>query len=170
MKKYLLPLLLVGFMFACTTPEPMEKNTHSSSETKLLTGLAIVPELSSADSVQCLYFKDPYGKDSLRYTRFYTYYNTHDTAIIKPLLQQLNQPFMLRNEIMPCRSTGKLFFFQNKQPIKTVYFNTDSAKSCTYLYFIKDGAFYYFPVNSTLIALLQATKKLSTALKDPVSD
>ncbi len=159
MIKKILPILLVGIILACNSPESADKKPSSEQEIKLVTGLDIVPELRTADSVQCLYFKDPFGKDSLRYTRFFKYFNTHDTTVLNPILRNIDQPFILRNQIMNCRSAGKLFFFQKNQPLKTIYFNTNTASGCAFLYFIKDGAFYYFPVNSTVIALLQATQK-----------
>jgi hypothetical protein len=58
---------------------------------------------------------------------------------------------------MKCRSEGKVFFFKGTQELKTVYFNTQGASAnpgdrspqangdCAYMYFIKDGGFYYFP-------------------------
>ncbi len=154
-------ILLIGTITACNSPESGIKTKVSTQEIKTVTGLDIAQELRNADSVQCLYFKDPFGKDSLRYTRFFKYYNTHDTALVNPILRNIDQPFILRNEKMNCRSEGKLFFFQKNQALKTVYFNTASSADCTYLYFIKDGAFYYFPVNPHVLALLKAHKKLS---------
>jgi hypothetical protein len=82
----------------------------------------------------------------------------------------MDQPFILRNEKMNCRSEGKLFFFQSNQPLKTVYFNIDPSAGCAYLYFIKDGAFYYFPVNTTVIALLQATRKFTKEVENQGAD
>lgn len=148
------------------------------------TGLDIA-NLREADSVQVLFFTDPYGKDSLRYTRFFKHFNTSDTSIVKPLLNNLDRMFILRNEVMPCRSEGKLFFFKGEQELKTVYFNTQSLvnvptnfkpnsttpstsstnsksqssdRDCAYMYFIKDGAFYYFPIQAATTELLLKLK------------
>lgn len=137
--------------------------------------------LRGADSVQILYFTDPYGKDSLRYTRFFKHYNTGDTTIVNPLLKNLDKLFVMRNEVMNCRSEGKLFFFKGEQELKTVYFNTganaaarvnkESAsiknENCSFLYFIKDGGFYYVPVDAESVALLN---KLKPMAKKPVSE
>lgn len=148
------------------------------------TGLDIA-NLREADSVQVLFFTDPYGKDSLRYTRFFKHFNTSDTSVVKPLLNNLDRMFILRNEVMPCRSEGKLFFFMGDQELKTVYFNTQSLvnvptkskpnsttkstsstnsisqssdSDCAYMYFIKDGAFYYFPIQAATTELLLKLK------------
>lgn len=135
--------------------------------------------LRGADSVQILFFTDPYGKDSLRYTRFFKHYNSGDTTIVNPLLQNLDKLFVLRNEVMNCRSEGKMFFFKGEQELKTVYFNTGSKTSannasvsnknenCAFLYFIKDGGFYYVPVDSEIAALLN---KLKPMAKKPVAE
>lgn len=125
--------------------------------------------LRQADSVQVLFYNDPYGKDSLRYARFFKHYNTSDTAIVKPLLKGLDQLFSVRNEVLNCRSEGKLFFFKGGKELKTVYFNTGGkAKAiktklpkvadCAFLYFIKDGVFIYLPIQSETVALLQSLK------------
>uniref|UniRef100_UPI003F69545A hypothetical protein n=1 Tax=Sediminibacterium sp. TaxID=1917865 RepID=UPI003F69545A len=128
----------------------------NSTQVKTQTA-ADIAGLRGADSVQILFFTDPYGKDSLRYTRFFKHYNSSDTAILNPLLQNLDKLFVLRTEVMNCRSEGKLFFFNGEQELKTVYFNTGSNtaankgavsnknENCAFLYFIKDGGFYYVP-------------------------
>lgn len=157
---------------------------QSGASIKENTGLDIA-NLRDADSVQVLFFTDPYGKDSLRYTRFFKHYNTSDTSVVNPLLNNLDRMFILRNEVMPCRSEGKLFFFKGEQELKTVYFNTQSLVNvpsnfkpnsttqstssansisqssdwdCAYMYFIKDGAFYYFPIQSATTELLLKLK------------
>lgn len=125
--------------------------------------------LRGADSVQILFFKDPYGKDSLRYTRFFKYYNSSDTATVKPFLRNLDQLFSFRTEVLNCKSEGKLFFFKDGQEMKTVYFNTGGKAQaiktklpkeadCAFMYFIKDGAFIYMPIQSETVALLQRLK------------
>lgn len=143
---------------------------QSGASIKENTGLDIA-NLREADSVQVLFFTDPYGKDSLRYTRFFKHFNTSDTSVVNPLLNNLDRMFILRNEVMPCRSEGKLFFFKGEQELKTVYFNTQSLASasskssgksfnsdCAYMYFIKDGGFYYFPIQPATIELLLKLK------------
>jgi hypothetical protein len=136
---------------------------------KTYTGLDIAG-LHQADSVQILFFTDPFGKDSLRYTRFFKHYNTSEADVVQPILKNLDQLFLLRTEIMKCRSEGKIFFFKGTQELKTVYFNTQGASAnpgdrsqqangdCAYMYFIKDGGFYYFRIQPETAALLRKIK------------
>lgn len=121
------------------------------------TGLDIAG-LHQADSVQILFFTDPFGKDSLRYTRFFKHYNTSAADVVQPILKNLDQLFLLRTEVMKCRSEGKIFFFKGKQELKTVYFNTQANGDCAYMYFIKDGGFYYFRIQPQTAALLRKIK------------
>ena len=148
-------------------PEPDNANDGKAA-VKTYTGLDIAG-LHQADSVQILFFTDPFGKDSLRYTRFFKHYNTSAAEVVQPILKNLDQLFLLRTEVMKCRSEGKIFFFKGTQELKTVYFNTQGASknpgettqangNCAYMYFIKDGGFYYFPIQPETAALLQSLK------------
>lgn len=134
----------------------------SSTKTVSVTNTGLdIAGLHQADSVQILFFTDPFGKDSLRYTRYFKYYNTSDTSAVQPLLKNLDQLFLLRTEVMKCRSEGKIFFFKGAQELKTVYFNTQANGDCAYLYFIKDGGFYYFQIQPATAALLRKLKPLA---------
>lgn len=167
--------LIIGSLATLAACENGTVNTTKTIEvtdTKTNTGLDIAG-LHQADSVQILFFTDPFGKDSLRYTRFFKHYNTSDDSTVQPLLKNLDQLFLLRTEVMKCRSEGKIFFFKGTQELKTVYFNTQGASNksdgstantngnCAYLYFIKDGGFYYFPIQPATAALLRKLKPLA---------
>ncbi|MDP3392173.1 MAG: hypothetical protein Q8R77_07740 [Sediminibacterium sp.] len=147
-------------------PEPGEATegeagtATGAGAVKTNTGLDIAG-LHQADSVQILFFTDPFGKDSLRYTRFFKHYNTSDDSTVQPLLKNLDQLFLLRTEVMKCRSEGKIFFFKGTQELKTVYFSTQANGDCAYMYFIKDGGFYYFPIQPATAALLRKLKPLA---------
>lgn len=150
-------------------PQPGNATQGEAAAVKTYTGLDIAG-LHQADSVQILFFTDPFGKDSLRYTRFFKHYNTSAAEVVQPILKNLDQLFLLRTEVMKCRSEGKIFFFKGKQELKTVYFNTQGASAnpgdrspqangdCAYMYFIKDGGFYYFRIQPQTAALLQSLK------------
>lgn len=180
-KTYFQHIFLALFIFttiasltACNNATETSTKTISVTDTvvKTNTGLDIAG-LHQADSVQILYFTDPFGKDSLRYTRFFKHYNTSDTATVQALLKNLDQLILLRTEVMKCRSEGKIFFFKGAQELKTVYFNTQGASNnsgerapqdnsdCAYMYFIKDGGFYYFPIQPETAALLRKLKPLA---------
>lgn len=168
-KTYFQHIFLALFIFttiasltACNNATETSTKTISVADTAVKTNTGLdIAGLHQADSVQILYFTDPFGKDSLRYTRFFKHYNTSDTATVQALLKNLDQLFLLRTEVMKCRSEGKIFFFKGTQELKTVYFNTQGNGDCAYLYFIKDGGFYYFPIQPTTAALLRKLKPLA---------
>lgn len=148
-----------------TELESVESPDYSAPGAKATDGAAIktytgldIAGLHQADSVQILFFTDPFGKDSLRYTRFFKHYNTSAADVVKPILKNLDQLFLLRTEVIKCRSEGKIFFFKGTQELKTVYFNTQANGDCAYMYFIKDGGFYYFQVQPETAALLRKIK------------
>lgn len=163
-----------------TELESVESPDGSAPGAKAIDGAAVktntgldIAGLHQADSVQILFFTDPFGKDSLRYTRFFKHYNTSATDVVKPILKNLDQLFLLRTEVMKCRSEGKIFFFKGAQELKTVYFNIQGVSTnpsdhsqqangdCAYMYFIKDGGFYYFPIQPETAALLRKIKPQS---------
>ena len=148
-----------------TELESVESPDYSAPGAKATNGGAVktntgldIAGLHQADSVQILFFTDPFGKDSLRYTRFFKHYNTSAAAVVQPILKNLDQLFILRTEVMKCRSEGKIFLFKGTQELKTVYFNTQANGDCAYMYFIKDGGFYYFQVQPETAALLRKIK------------
>ena len=123
---------------------------------QLKKGLEIEPGLKKTDSLQILFFNDPDG-DSLRYTRFYSHTTSKDSTTINTLLEDLNQPFEQLKKIKKCRSEGKLYLFAGQEPLKTIYFST-RCDSCCYLYFIKDGAFLYFPLSIDFASVIANEK------------
>ena len=142
-------LLATAFIFSCNnqtnTPVPREES-----------------QLRSVDSLELLYYKDPDG-DSLRYTRFYTYLATKDSSLINGLINNLEDSSEVRNEIKPCRSEGKIFAHNGDQPVKTFYFST-RCDTCCYVYYIKDGEFYYYPLSAELRQSLKNLKPLAEEL------
>jgi hypothetical protein len=155
MKQWIGFIVLSILLTACGNAETEKKET-SQPEIVLETGLTIEPILKRADSVQLLYFKNPFG-DSLRYTRFYTYHVTNDTSLINDLVNQMDKNFQVQPTARTCRSNGKLFFYGAGNELKTVYFATQ-GKDCSYLYYIKNGMFYYFTID-------EATEKRLIELK-----
>lgn len=143
-----------------STQHKIEPAKDSASAFKIRSALEWEPLLQEADSLEILYFDDPDG-DSLRYTRFFSYVATKDTGVISALLANFRQPVHLLNAIKDCRSEGKIYVFgRQQQPLKTVYFST-RGDSCSYLYFIKSGMFYYSPLSGDLKNKLRDNKKLS---------
>lgn len=159
MKKWMFLVCLSGLL-ACNSEQ--KQNTPVQDELKMETGLSLEPMLANADSVQLLYFTNPFG-DSLRYTRYYTYYNAGDTALIHTLINQMDTSFQVQPSPRTCRSNGKMFFYSNGKEAKTVYFATQ-GNDCSYLYYIKNGLFYYFTITASAEKLLKELKEKTVTL------
>ncbi len=104
--------------------------------------LEIDDRLNNIDSVVYVFYKDPHGADSLRYTRFYTQYGDVDSNNFHFLKQQLIGSVEKLEKIKTCRSEGKIWCFSKQNIIQTIYFSSFN-KDCNFLYIIKDGMFYY---------------------------
>ncbi len=157
--KNILPVALLFVAISSCLEQGQKKNRFEKKGNVVvpLTVADIEPSLREADSLQIIYYDDPDG-DSLRYTRFFKYVATSDTAQIGELLRQYDQPIMQRAGPRKCRSEGKLFLTKGEQVLKTVYFST-RGDTCSYFYFIKNGNFFYFPLTTTAEKILQANKK-----------
>lgn len=155
---------LVVWMAACNNNgkknQAGSETGDSSATYSAVTGLSGEPLLQQADSLQILYYDNPDG-DSLRYTRFYQYTITKDTSTINHLLDNLRLPVQPQNEVRHCRSEGKIYVFgEREEPIKTIYFST-RCDTCCYLYYIKEGVFYYTPLTGSFREKLKENKALS---------
>lgn len=162
--------LLLIFISCNNNNEGKITRTDSTNEfadtsfNELKSGLTIEPLLNQADNLQVLYYNNPDG-DSLRYARFYKFLETNDSIMISQILRNLDQPANQRLAVNNCRSEGKIYILKNQEPLKTVYFST-RCDSCCYLYFIKDGAFFYFNLSNNLKITIQGKKAQS---QDPGS-
>jgi hypothetical protein len=117
----------------------------------------IEPRLGDSDSLEVLYYDNPDG-DSLRYTRYFTYTETKDSALVKSLVTELDQVYTQELRARRCRSEGKLYLLKGENILKTIYFSS-RGDSCTYFYFIKDGAFIYLPLTKTAEEILKKNKQ-----------
>jgi hypothetical protein len=115
------------------------------------------PDFDLIDSMQVLFFDDPYG-DSIRYTRFFSYVNSNEMDLIKKMKDQLYEPYMIKTSRDTCRSEGKIYLLSKGEPLKTIYFST-YLPSCSYTYFIKDGSFYYFEITERFRDKISSLKK-----------
>jgi hypothetical protein len=154
--KYSLFTIILLFFTRCSGPN--EKNetgvkTNSFSAFDLDAGFALI------DSMQVLYYDDPYS-DSLRYSRFYSRLDVNDSNNIKIIKEQLHQPYVIKQGADSCRSEGKIYLYQHSEPVKTIYFST-KAPDCAYVYFIKDGAFYYFEIINAFTSFINSGRRLA---------
>ena len=149
-------LAMLVFLSACKD----KAEETSKRQASLQSGFILDPRLQQTDSLVISFYKDPYGEDSLRYTRYYTQVSVTDPAGIKALKGQLKEIFLKQEHRDKCRSEGKIWCFSNGRIFQTLYFST-RCNECCFLYLIKDGNFYYSPLPAQFSAWLAGQKLLS---------
>ena len=153
-------LTILFLLTACNTSERNGKDTTGTvagaGSQKPKTVRDVEPSLLNADSLQVIYYDDPDG-DSLRYSRYFTYMETADTALIRSLSREIDQVYVQQAYTRPCRSEGKLYFMKGDAMVKTIYFSA-RKDSCAYFYFIKDGSFFYLPLSAGASNVLKKVK------------
>lgn len=144
MKIFLVGCLTSIILFACNTNKNKQiiPSAEVADTVKLVSIMDLDVRLSGADSLAILFYKDPHGTDSLRYTRYYTQYNSNDTSLVKDLRSNLMESTVKLEKIKNCRSEGKIWVFRQGQIFQTIFFSSKDAE-CSFLYIIKDGFFYY---------------------------
>lgn len=149
-------LWMISFVACVNDSRQASKKDGMQSNIVLLDGLDLIKGMREADSVQILYYKDS-TMDPERYSRYYTYFASRDTNLLGALKRNLQQPYRTRDRWDSCRSTGKIHVFNQADPVKTVYYGL--SDTCRYLYYIRDGIFYYFKPTDELSRVLLVRKK-----------
>lgn len=162
---YLLAAFIIFIQTACSTEERSRPQTAAISDTvKAIKSdssiLWLDPRINSADSLSINFYKDPFGRDSLRYTRYYTIYNTVDTSFISLVKNNLSNMVRGQEWVRPCRSEGKIFLYKNGSVFQTVYFS-NAGGHCSFLYIIRDGHFYYSEIDPAFYKSLMQLKSKS---------
>ncbi len=157
--------MVVLSMISCDDASKKDRETSEPGTAKLLEGIDLQLNLRETDSVQAIFYNDPDG-DPRRYTRFFRFTPTTDSAFIRPLLRSIAQPFQEYHTVKNCRSEGKAFLFKkgDENPLQTIYFST-RCDSCCYVYFIKDGRFYYMSMTDELTTQLKEARSRSVVPK-----
>ncbi len=162
--KYLFLLWLLSFMVGCVANEtetvPEDANEAYYQSIKHLTGLQHQPRMQKADSAEVIFYDDPDG-DPKRYTRFYKSFPTEDSSVIQALKASVDKHFVRIEYPRECRSEGKFYLFADGNPMQTVYFS-NRGDSCSHLYFIADGWFFYMDMDSTTVNLINRLKQMAT--------
>lgn len=150
---------------ACKSKIPPSRDANHAyyDSIKHLTGLEFDDRIQGADSAVFNFYDNPDG-DAKRYTRFYRSYATGDSMILATLARAANRHFDRLEKIRDCRSQGKIFLFENGRPRQTLYFS-NRGDTCNHLYFIKDGWFYYMPMDSAAAGLLKDLKANATRME-----
>ena len=164
----LIIFLVSSFVVSCS-----QADKKQVKDAQVISSPAIIDEnlslkqlderLTEADSLVFIFYKDPQGKDSLRYTRFYKQYATVDTALIAFVKANLSDRTTRFERIIKCRSEGKIWCFKKGEIFQTIYFSSFST-DCSFLYIIKHGQFYYSSISAEMSAKL---RKLRTVAIEP---
>lgn len=169
MKKYFLVCCLIFTLLSCNDAQqqrPIKEADLPAKTPGILNGTTILDQdqrLSRADSLVFVFYKDPHGADSLRYTRYYTQRGVTDTAVLGFFKAQLNDSTERVEKVRHCRSEGKVWCFERGDIFQTVYFST-SAAPCSFIYIIKDGQFYYSKMTPTLSKKLSDIKRTARGI------
>jgi hypothetical protein len=128
------------------------------------TAFELDEKLAAIDSMVFVFYKDPYTKDSLRYSRFYTQYSTTDSAALQVLISNSKDSFVKYEIPKPCRNEGKVWCYGKGKILQTMYFS-ERCPDCCHIYLIKDGFFYYMPLQPKLQQLLKQLKPKAKEIK-----
>ena len=163
MRKFILLGCVISIiLFACNSNNNSAAvQTAEVADTVQLVSLSDLDiRLAGADSLSILFYKDPYGIDSLRYTRYYTQYNSVDSNLLIDFKSNLLESTVKLDKIKNCRSEGKIWVFRQGQIFQTIYFSSKDAE-CSFLYIIKDGFFYYSAMPYGFAVQLKSLQKLA---------
>lgn len=147
-------------LFGCGNPQTGERSSsavNADSVMLITTGIDLAPALAETDSVAILFYKDPFGGEPDRYTRYYTQFNTATDSVIRVLKTNLAATYR-EDTLRQCRSEGKIFCFVKGKPVQTIYF-THQSEACFHLYFIHTGRYYYLPFDKSLETRLRQLKQ-----------
>lgn len=160
-------LVIAAFLNSCISDGTKKKDKVESVTD---TSLDLDERLKTADSLVIVFYKDPYGEDSLRYTRYYTQISITDTSGIGILQKQLAQQYTREENRRRCRGDGKVWCFTKGKIFQTLYFSTPCDNKCCYVYLIKDGFFYYTPISQAMLTWLKSLKPLTIELQNEAAD
>jgi len=160
-KIFLVSLIVAVSVSGCQpAASPKEQlATVADSITLITTGTTLEPRFKEMDSVSVLFYNDPFGADSDRYTRYYKTFTSNSDSLIDLLQANMAEPFT-EDSLRNCRSEGKMYCFGKGKVIQTVYFNT-KQDGCIQLYFIHTARYYYFKPLPALVTQLAKVKTLA---------
>jgi hypothetical protein len=134
------------------------KHNHPAATSATATTILQIDErLNNTDSLVFSFYKDPYGEDSVRYSRFFTQYSSTVSSDIQLVVKSLDTAFTKHEQVKKCRSEGKIWCFANGKIFQTIYFSAN-CPNCCFLYILKDGFFYYAPIHPNMIQRLASLK------------
>ncbi|MBC7827038.1 MAG: hypothetical protein H7122_04785 [Chitinophagaceae bacterium] len=165
MSKFISVLLFSFGALLCSCNDPQIKKKQNK-EDAFKTLVDIDERLRSADSLVVVFYKHPYGADSLRYTRYYTQISVVGPVELELLQQQLKQKAIRLEKHRYCRGEGKVWCYSKGKIFQTLYFST-LCDNCCHVYLIKDGFFFYTDILKSFTSWLTSVKPIS---KEPFND
>lgn len=165
MLKYLAVILILVLLSSCGRSDKGNSETLPADSIPVQTeekpDAAIIPP--GVDSFEIIYYKKPF-EDSTRYSRFFKVLNTNDSTVIREIRQGLAGSFEKLPEVKKCLSEGKLIIPLGGDAYRTLFFSRLET-DCPYLYYIKDGAFFYFKITPVMNERLNVLEKLAVEPK-----
>lgn len=171
MKQIIHLLIVTASFYACNQRKTAKINPTTTAVsvvdnyTANTTILMLDERLNNVDSMVYVFYKDPLGKDSLRYTRYYTQCSTTKITDINTIKAQINLPTERLEKVRKCRSQGKVWCFFKGEIFQTLYFS-DFGGECSFMFFIKNGLFYYSELLPNSKQSFAELKKLSKQVKE----
>jgi len=165
MKKYLTVFFALALIFtSCAERKKVADKTNGKNTAIELSKNASIIEidnrLTDVDSLVFVFYKDPLGKDSLRYTRFYNQHVTTENGATDILKTQIKLPTERFEKVKKCRSEGKVWCFNRGKIFQTLYVS-DFNENCSFMFVIKNGQFYYSALNADFKEMFHSFKVLS---------
>lgn len=157
MKWFVFFLLLCSVAACNTVQDPAAKNTVAVGDQPAVVSVPLRP-----DSIEVIYYKKPFT-DKERYTRFFSNLVTRDTGLIGTLINVLALPGVREDSIRSCMSEGKINIPLKGDAYQVVYFSRE-ANPCNYLYVIRNGHFFYYTLDGTILEKLNQLEKLAKNL------
>lgn len=114
--------------------------------------------LPRVDSLVLVYFDDPFGMDSLRYTRYYRQFSVVGQDTVQAFIQPMNESVKAVEAKRSCRIEGKLWCYAGGKMIQTIYWSSRPS-NCRFQYLIRDGLFYYFSLTDQQVLALENWRK-----------
>lgn len=148
-------LFIISVFAAC-----MGKTKSVNTDTLTTVSSQIIAE-KTADSVEVLYYRKPFT-DKERYTRFFSSLVTKDKMFIQSLQALLRLPGVKEDSLRACMSEGKINIPLKGDAYQVVYFSRE-AKPCNYFYVIREGQFFYYLLDDSLLGKLNELEKQAKA-------
>lgn len=152
--KYLISISVLLLSAGCGTAVKQENPEVPQNPSS---AIAADHRLADADSLVMVFYDDPFMADSLQYTRYYQQVSKTDSGGIRMLVDHFKQPVRIREKPLPCRNEGKIWMFREGKIFQTVYFAC-SKPGCSFLFFIKDGRFYFTAPGPALVHWLRSSR------------